>query len=128
MILTREEASFGDAEHKARREKALVVGDQAHQCHYTAPGKDDAGEEEPRCQTLQQSVREWLEKRVRNEEDCERHIVLGAFNRVRIAYHNSRHCTHQTCLDHPPYLRAAHYRCSLDRGMIADTWQTFSSL
>lgn len=127
-MLTREEASFGDAEHKARREKTSVAGDQAHQCHYTAPGKDDAGEEDPRCQTLQQSVRKWLEKRVRNEEDRERHIVLGAFDRVSIAYHISLLCTYQPCLDLPPYLQAAHYRCSLDRGMTADTWQAMSSL
>jgi hypothetical protein len=50
--LTREQASFGNAEHESRSEEALIVGDKAHQCHYGTPSKDYAGEKESRRQTL----------------------------------------------------------------------------
>lgn len=75
--LTREETSLSNTEEPAGRKEAGKVGAQTHERHDHAPDDDDSGEEDAGCESLEQGVGGGLEDGVADEEDGERHVVVG---------------------------------------------------
>jgi hypothetical protein len=81
-----EKACFSDTEEETARVQAGLVVDDAHEGHDGAPHEDDAGEEDARRPSLDGNVGQRLEAGVRDEEDGQGNVVVGALHVERFLH------------------------------------------
>lgn len=64
---------------------------EAHEGHDQSPDDDDGGEENARRKELQECIREGLEDGVGDEENRQRHVIVGA-GHPKVGFHASKSC------------------------------------
>jgi hypothetical protein len=73
---TREKTGFGHAQENTRNQEAVVVLNQAHECHDETPCHHDGGQPATRSELLEKQVGGDFKGRICEEEDCETPVVF----------------------------------------------------
>jgi hypothetical protein len=86
VVDTREQTSLSDTEEETAGVEASLVRDDTHEGHDDAPHKDDAGEEDAGRPSLDGDVGQRLEAGVRDEENGQGDVVVGAMHMERLLH------------------------------------------